>query len=70
VVSAVAASPPADGTLDGTAANKGEPDTQGHSGRVRAVSPKTMVSCYGQPPAYLLDCLNHLPAVMPRPVKK
>jgi hypothetical protein len=45
VVSTVAASPPADGALNGTTANQGEPDAKGESGGVGAVSPETVISC-------------------------
>ena len=44
VVGTVVASPPASRTLDGTTANSSEPDTQGETSGIRAVSPKTVVT--------------------------
>jgi hypothetical protein len=44
VVSTVVTAPPADGALDGTAANSGEEDAQRQGGIVRLVCPETMVS--------------------------
>jgi hypothetical protein len=44
VMSTVATSPPADGAFDGTTTGGGEEDLEGKRGRVRAVSPKTVVS--------------------------
>jgi len=45
VVSTVATSPPADRTLNGTAANQGEPDAERQGSRVGAVSPETVITC-------------------------
>lgn len=44
VMSTVTTSPPADGALDGTTASCSEEDLERKSGRVRAVSPETVVS--------------------------
>jgi hypothetical protein len=44
VVSAVVTAPPADGALDGTRTDGGEPDPQRKTGVVRLVRPETMVS--------------------------
>jgi hypothetical protein len=44
VVGTVVAAPPADGTLNSTAANEGEEDAQRERGIVRLVCPKTMIT--------------------------
>jgi hypothetical protein len=44
VVSAVVASPPSDGALDGTAADSSQEDLEGNSGGVGSVSPQAMVT--------------------------
>jgi hypothetical protein len=44
VVRTVIPSPPADGTLNSTAADGSEPDTERERGGIRAVSPETMVA--------------------------
>lgn len=45
VMGTVVTSPPASRTLDGTTANGSEPDTQGETSGIGAVSPETVVTC-------------------------
>ena len=45
VVSPVVTSPPANGTFNCTTTDGSEPDTKREGGRIRAVSPQTMVTC-------------------------
>lgn len=56
VVGTVVAAPPADGTLNSTAANKGEENAEWEGGVVRLVCPETMVaSCDAETSPEVID---------------